>query len=356
MMKYFLALLLLCSCSASAPFPKNKKSYKIHTLAFYNVENLFDPFDDPEKMDELSPIMKMKPSQRASVYKKKLHNLAKVISDLGYEKTKNPPTLLGLCEIENAKVLEDLLQNSLLKTANYDFVNTESPDVRSIDVALLYRQDYFSVLDYKFYTLRLYNSEGQRIHTRDLLVVSGYLEDELIYILVNHFPSRRGGEKRSKPLRIRAARLNRRVIDSIFQIDEKAKIFTIGDFNDNPDDESIANDLVAGGAQKEKTNKQMLYNPYQKMFEKGHHTLVHWGEFYLFDQIIMSKSLAPPKKDFHSWQFYKANIFNPAYLITQKGRYKGYPYRSFSNSRFTGGFSDHYPVFVYLLKKEIPQN
>lgn len=342
-MNYFLVILFLSYLVFS-----QKNTYKIHAIAFYNVENLFDPFDDPEKMDEKSPIMKMPFSERAHVYQKKLQNIAKVIADLGAEKTKNPPTLLGLCEIENAKVLEDLLQNSLLKTANYDFINTQSPDVRSIDVALLYRKDYFSVLDYKSYTLRIYNSDGLRIYTRDLLVVSGYLEEELIYILVNHFPSRIGGKKRSKPFRIKAAILNRQVIDSIFEINKRAKIFTMGDFNDNPDDESIQNYLVLA-----KETNQQLYNPYKKMFEKGHHTLVYWGEFHLFDQIIMSKSIAPQKKKFNSWQFYKAHVFNPTYLTVKKNKYKGYPYRSFSNSRFTGGFSDHYPVFIYILKKAL---
>ena len=349
-MKYFITLLLF----AKVLFSQKQNVYKIHTLAFYNVENLFDAFDDPEKKDELSPMMAIKPQDRALIYQKKIHNIAQVLRDLGAEKTKSPPTLLGVCEIENAKVLQDLLQHPLLKNMDYDFVHRDSPDLRGIDVGFVYRKGYFSLLDHKSYTLRLYNDTGLRIHTRDVLVVSGYLEEELIHILINHFPSRRGGKKRSERHRIRAALLNRRIIDSIFSIDEHAKIFAMGDFNDNPDDKSIHDYLVRAADDDEDSEKQTLYNPYEKMFENGHHTLVHWGAFYLFDQIIMSRAVFPQKRDFNSWQFYRANIFNPSYLITPTGRYKGYPYRSFSAGGFTGGFSDHYHCFCVSLEKTKP--
>ena len=326
-----------------------QKRYKIHTIAFYNLENLFDPIDDPNTQDERSPIMAMRYGAE-EVYQKKLSNMARVIYDLGRKKSHNFPTLLGVCEVENSKVLRDLLQTAPIDKAHYDFVHSDSPDPRGIDVALLYRKAHFTVLNYKSYTLRLYDVAGFRLYTRDQLIVSGYLEGEKIHVLVNHYPSRRGGKKRSHPNRIKAAVLTRKIVDSLVAIDKQSKIFVMGDFNDNPSNQSVQKYLSAQSTFKGLKEKD-LYNPYAQMFEKGHHTLVHWGTFYLFDQILMSQSACPLKRDFTSWQFYQAGVFNPSYLITQKGQYKGYPYRSFSRDTFTGGFSDHYPVYIYLLKK-----
>jgi hypothetical protein len=324
-----------------------KKTYKIHTVAFYNLENLFDTINDPNKNDEASPMFEIK-NNRGEIYTQKLKNIAKVISEIGHKKTNTLPTLLGVAEVENRAVLEDLIQTNSLKKKNYGIIHYEAPDLRGIDVALLYKKSEFIPMSHLSYELKLWSDKGYRIYTRDQLVVSGYLENELIHIIVNHWPSRRGGEKRSRPLREKAAFLNKKICDSIYKKYPKSKIVLMGDLNDNPTNSSLKK-ILQTETNLKKVNDTILFNPYEILYEKGYGTLGYRDNIHLFDQIILNGNCI--STNYKSLSFYKANIFNPAYLTTQTGKYKGYPFRSFSYGTFTNGYSDHYPVYIYLIKR-----
>lgn len=325
-----------------------KQAYKIYTLAFYNLENLFDTIDHPDKLDEESPLLKIQ-YNRSKVYAQKLKNTAQVISEIGFKKTKKPPSLVGVAEVENSTVLEDLLQTPPLKEKNYGFIHFDSPDMRGIDVALLYHKTAFVPLFYKRYPLKLWNDIGISIHTRDVLLVSGYLDGELLHIMVNHWPSRRGGERKSRHLRERAAFLNKKISDSLFTDNPKANIVIMGDFNDNPTNSSFKQ-ILNTKQKKNETAANEFYNPYELLYKKGLGTLAYRDKMHLFDQILISGNLLSKNKTFDNLGFFKSHIFNPHYLTLSSGRYKGYPYRSFANGTFTHGYSDHYPVYISLLK------
>ena len=244
------------------------KKYKIHTISFYNVENLFDTINDVNKNDEASPIMEIQ-NGRAEIYQKKLINLSRVISEIGYGETKSLPTIVGLSEVENKKVIEDLIGTGKLKNGNYGISHFDSPDRRGIDVALIYRKDFFEVLNEKSHYLELYSfNSGDKYYTRDQLVIDGLLEGERMFFIVNHWPSRSGGEMRSRPSRNKAAELNVSIIDSIRSIHQNPKIMTMGDFNDDPKNESIKK-ILSAKKDKENVKDNELYNPYERMHSKG---------------------------------------------------------------------------------------
>nr|WP_317171462.1 endonuclease/exonuclease/phosphatase family protein [Tamlana sp. I1] len=316
-------------------------------MAFYNLENLFDTINDPNKFDEYSPIMEIK-TNRGEAYKQKLHNMARVLADIGADVTQNTPSLIGVCEIENEAVLQALVNDSLLGKNEYSFVHFDSPDVRGIDVALLYKKNIFKPLQSSSHELKIYDeTTSKRIYTRDQLLVSGKLENELIHIIVNHWPSRRGGEARSRPKRIAAAKLNKHLVDSLQAIDPYAKIIMMGDLNDNPNNGSIKSILKAE-KNKNKVGLKGIYNPFMNFYKNGLGTTAYRDSWSLFDQIMLTKPLLD--KDYSKLNFYKAGIYNNNYLIQQTGKYKGYPFRSWSNGGFSHGFSDHFPVYIYLIK------
>ena len=327
-----------------------EKKFKIHTIAFYNLENLFDTINDPLKFDEYSPIMGLK-TNRAEAYWQKTRNMARVISEIGKKDTQNTPVILGVCEVENRTVLEDLVNDSLLIEKDYGIIHHDSPDARGIDVGLLYQKKLFTPTHTNTYELKIYDDQdGKRITTRDQLVVSGQLEDEMIHIIVNHWPSRRGGEARSRPKRVAAAKLNKRIVDSLHTEDSYAKIFIMGDMNDNPNNPSLK-DALKTKRKRKKVDFKGLYNPYENFYRDGLGTSAYRDNWSLFDQIIISKPLL--EKEYSSFRYYKAGIFNKNYLITSNGKYRGYPFRSWSNGGFSNGYSDHFPVYVYVIK-EIP--
>ena len=340
---YFLVLTLLISVNSFAQ--DNVRKFKIHTLAFYNLENLFDTINDVNKNDEASPIMEIK-FNRSGIYKQKITNMAKVISEIGYEVTKRPPSIIGICEVENRKVVEDLISNEKLENHNYGIVHYESPDDRGIDVGLIFNKDVFEVKNSNSHDVFITgNNSNRRRNTRDQLVVTGLLDGDLIHIIVNHWPSRGADETK----RIAAAEVNNLIIDSLRNIYNNAKIITMGDFNDDPFDKSIKKVL---GAKKEikDVGKNDFYNPLEKILvEKGIGTNAYRDKWQLFDQIILSREFL--KKDYQDYQLYKAGVFNKSFLINKKGKFKGYPYRSFSYGTFTGGYSDHLPPYIYLLKE-----
>jgi hypothetical protein len=328
---------------------QESRAYKIHTIAFYNLENLFDYEDDPMTFDN-DRTPEGKDHWTEEIYWKKVHNMAVVISEIGKDVTGVPPSIIGVCEIENRRVLEDLLNSEPLREHGYGTVHFDSPDRRGIDVALLYKKRVFTPSNYSPAELLLYDEleRTKRIYTRDQLIVSGYLEGEPIHIIVNHWPSRSGGEARSRTKRIKAARLNKRLMDSLWSLDPYAKIINMGDFNDDPVDVSVKRILKTMSI-KDSTERKTLYNPMEAMFRKGLGTLAYSDSWNLFDQIMLSSELL--KKDYSSYRYYSAGIYNANKLIGDEGRYKGYPFRSFTNSGFTGGYSDHFPVYIYLIKE-----
>ena len=347
MRNYILGLLLaIISLNTIA---QEKRNFKIHTIAFYNVENLFDTINDINKNDEASPIMEIK-FNRSEIYKKKVKNMASVIADIGSDLVNKSPSIVGLSEVENRNVIEDLLNNKHLLNKNYDIVHYDSPDERGIDVGLIYNKDVFKVNSTKSHELIIYdNKSSKRNYTRDQLVVSGLLDNELIHLIVNHWPSRSGGEERSRAGRMAAAELNKKIIDSLQNKYKNAKIITMGDFNDDPHDDSMKKILNAKKYIEDvKTNG--IYNPMEVILsDQGIGSNAYRDVWQLFDQILVTEPFLNKKYD--SYQFYKAGIFNKSYLINKAGRYKGYPFRSFSWGSFTDGYSDHLPSYIYLIKE-----
>ena len=327
---------------------QEKKVYKIHTVAFYNLENLFDTINDLTKFDEASPMMEIK-TKRHEIYKKKVSNMARVISEIGLDLTNNSPAIAGVSEVENRDVLDDLVNDSLLIRKDYGIIHYSSPDARGIDVALLYQKELFTPISSSSHEVNIYDDDSQkRIYTRDQLLVSGNLDGEYMHIIVNHWPSRSGGEARSKYKRIAAAKLTKHLIDSLQAIDPYSKVIIMGDFNDNPKNTSIKT-VLKTEKNKSRVGFKGIYNPYERILKKGIGTTAYRDNWSLFDQIFLTKPFLV--NDYNSFQFYKAGIFNKQYLITKTGVYKGYPYRSWGYGGFTNGYSDHFPVYIYLVKK-----
>jgi predicted extracellular nuclease len=324
---------------------ENKRNFKIHTVAFYNLENLFDTINDENKNDEASPIMEIR-FNRGKIYREKVSNMANVISQIGFDVTKRPPSILGICEVENRMVVEDLISDEKLRKYNYGIVHYESPDDRGIDVGLIYNKDVFKVKNSNSHDVFITgNNSSKRRNTRDQLVVSGYLDGELMHFIVNHWPSRGADETK----RIAAAEVNNFIIDSLRSKYENPKIITMGDFNDDPFDKSIKKIL---GAKKNinDVKKNDMYNPFETILvDEGVGSNAYRDKWQLFDQIILSKPFL--NKNYKDYQLYKAGVFNKSFLINKKGKFKGYPFRSFSYGTFTGGYSDHLPPYIYLLKE-----
>ena len=324
-------------------------TFDIRTIAFYNVENLFDTINNPKKFDD-DRTPNGKDKYTSNIYWDKIDKLSRVLSEIGFEKAGSSPAIIGVCEIENLAVLKDLVSSEKLKNKQYGIVHYDSPDERGIDVALLYQKKYFKPLSHKVHELLIFKENGSRDYTRDQLVVTGLLGDDLIHIIVNHWPSRSGGEPKSRPFRLAAAKLNKKIIDSLQLVHHKAKIITMGDFNDDPDNQSIEKVL---NARKKKATVDMslgLYNPMADMHRRGLNTLAYRDKLNLFDQIILSQPLL--EKTHGSFRFYKAGIYNKKYLITDKGPYKNYPFRSYYYNKYQGGYSDHFPVYIYLIKEK----
>ncbi len=339
-------LLLLLIYLPTIGLSQYKNTVKIRTIAFYNVENLFDTENDSLTFDDdRTPEGKDHWTQER--YEQKVENISEVISHIGLIVSKTSPDIIGLCEIENKKVLEDLVSHPNLQKMNYGIVHFDSPDERGIDVAFIYKKAVFFPTSFQSRRLLLQNIDGERDYTRDQLVVGGLLDDEQIYCIVNHWPSRSGGAARSKPNRLAAAKLNKSIIDSILRIDHTAKIISMGDLNDDPIDDSLRKILKTKGNKKD-LEENDLFNPMEKLFKKGVGSLAYRDEWNLFDQFYFTANLL--EKEGGSYRFWKVNVFTAPYLFAKKGKYKGYPFRTYSGGNYTGGYSDHLPVYLYLIK------
>ncbi|WP_445748686.1 endonuclease/exonuclease/phosphatase family protein [Polaribacter sp.] len=339
---FFMAISILSS-------QEKGKQYNIRTIAFYNLENLYDTINDETINDEASPMMELK-SNKSKVYWQKINNMASVIAQIGAEKANTGPSIIGVSEIENLSVLEDLVKSEHLIKMDYGIIHYDSPDKRGIDVALLYQKRYFKPVFHQSFDPNIYR-DGYKVYTRDQLLVSGYLDDELIHVIVNHWPSRSGGEAKSRPSREKAAYQNTKIIEQVREKDPNAKILIMGDFNDDPTNSSFKNVLKTQGNKEDVTEKD-IFNPYEEMHKKGLNTLGYRDNINLFDMVLISEPLLNKgENDFSTYKMFKAMIFNQRFLTGRTGQYKGYPFRSFADGGFTGGYSDHYPVYIYLIKE-----
>ncbi len=335
----------------SASFVHGQTLYKIRTVAFYNVENLFDIENDSLTFDD-DRTPKGKDQWTQARYEQKLSNISMVLSQIGRMATGSSPDVIGICEVENLQVIEDLVHHPNLAQKDYGIIHYDSPDERGIDVALLYKKGVFLPVSWASHRLLLFDEPGIRNYTRDQLVVSGLLDNEEIYFIVNHWPSRSGGEARSRPNRMAAAELNKRIIDSIQRRNATAKIISMGDLNDDPTNDSLKK-VLQTKRKKEGLEEGDLFNPMEQLFRKGIGSLAYRDQWNLFDQIFLTSSLIKPKEG--TYKFWKAAVYDAPYLITKKGRYKGYPFRTYAGGSYTGGYSDHFPVYLYLIKKAVPK-
>lgn len=346
---YFKSVLILIAFVFS--FTSNKafaqeKQYKVACIGFYNLENLYDTLNDPNKNDEeFTPEGSNKWSGKR--YNQKLINLSEVISQIGNEYVKGGPAIMGFSEVENIHVVEDLINTPLLKPLNYGIVHFDSPDRRGVDVALIYKKSLFTVTNSVAVPL---HTADTSFRTRDELVVSGLLDGEKLHIIVNHWPSRSGGEKRSAPKRIAAAELCRSIVDSLTKEDPNAKIVIMGDLNDDPTNKSVSEFLKAKGEKELVTATGDLYNPMYKLFKKdGIGSLAYRDKWNLFDQIIVSYPLLGDASK--SYKFFKAHVFNKPFLGQKEGAFRGYPWRTYAGGVYLGGYSDHFPTYIFLVKE-----
>jgi hypothetical protein len=330
---------IYCICCLNLSAQKN---LAVYSVAFYNLENLFDTEDDPLIDDfEFTPKGPMQWTEEK--YRKKLDNMASVISKLGREHCPGGPAAIGVSEIENRKVLEDLINTGSLAGMGLDIIHYDSPDLRGVDVALLYNPKLFKVTSSKAYPYILPGDTAFK--TRDVLLASGTLAGESFHILVNHWPSRRGDK--SSELREFAAAINKHIADSIYRSDANARIVIMGDLNDDPINRSCRYVLNAKKKQDE-VKPGGLFNTMWGFYDKGIGSLSYKGQWNLFDQIIISESFLG--KDYSSLKYWKSEIFNRDFLIEKEGKYKGSAIRTFSDGKFINGYSDHFPVLIYMVK------
>lgn len=343
-----LAVLLLGSTVSQAQTPK--KHFAIYAVAFYNLENLFDTINDPATNDE-----EFTPSGSyrwgGLKYRNKLNNLAFAISNFATDNTspfklKNGPAVIGVSEVENQQVLEDLIHTGKLAQRNYGIVHYDSPDARGIDVGLIYDKDQFTVESSS--SARLHSQEFPNLLTRDQLVVSGRLAGERVHFIVNHWPSRLGGEKQSSPKREAAAALTKHLADSLLAADPDSKVIIMGDLNDDPTNNSCK--VVLGAKKKQQEVKPGgFFNTMWEMYDRGIGTLAYNGAWNLFDQIIISANLVG--KDRSTLKYVRSEVFNRDFLKQKEGKYKGYPLRTHAAGAYLNGYSDHFPTLIYLAKE-----
>lgn len=347
------ALSLLCCLfymviSAHGQSSAGAQTYRVVIAGFYNLENLFDTIDTEGVLDEeFSPSGPK--NYNGKLYFDKLGKLATVISQQGTDMSPDGPAILGVSEIENRSVLVDLAAHPLLRKRNYQIVHYDSKDARGVDVAMLYNPKYFTVDTSSSLYVELPGGSKDARYTRDILYVRGRVDGETIHIYVNHWPSRSGGEERSAPARNAAAAVCRRHIDQVvFKQDPKAKILVMGDLNDDPINESIVDIMRATGKQSE-VGKSDLFNPWYELHRKGFGTLAYQDAWGLFDQILISKPWLDRNQS--GYFFHRAHIFSRDYMIEHIGKYKGYPMRTWDGNIYRGGYSDHFPTHVVLLRR-----
>lgn len=306
----------------------------------YNVENYFDCVDDSLTRDEEYLPGKMR-GWNYNRYVQKQTNIARVIVAVGGW---TPPAIVGLCEVESRKAIIELTRYSPLSNLKYAYVHYESPDLRGVDVALLYQPDVFRLIVSRPVSITFEN--GSKSTTRDILYVCGQVPSgDTLHVFVCHFPSRLGGEMESANKRQQTAAVLRQQVDEVFSKDNDANIIIMGDFNDYPDNESL--DQVLNAVFPEKpflaTN---LYNLMYPLHKAGKGTHKHGGDWGVLDQIIVSGSLLNESSELYTTTD-AAEIFDADFLSEEDRKFLGkQPFRTYNGMKYNGGFSDHYPVYV----------
>ena len=351
----FAALMLFCT-GADA-----QKGSQNHVIGFYNLENLFDTYNDPAKNDE--EFLPEGKNQWTEVkYQKKLQNMAKVIKSMK-EENGVWHALLGVSEIENRLVLEDLVMEPQIAEANYQIIHYDGPDRRGVDVALLYNPKVFTFIDSESIPFTFEGSsidwiqskeERDYFRTRDILMVHGTIDGEQFAVYVAHLPSRAGGKKGGNQLRDRGGEI---MYEHAMKMQEKypgIKIVCMGDMNDNPTDPSMAY-YLHGKENKADVTDTDFFSPFTSMLKAGFGSLAYQGVWSIYDLLLVNNALANAPvgtfaiRPLHKKGYY-GRIYNPAFLTNQKGQYKGTPFRTFSNGAFIGGYSDHYPTYIVITK------
>jgi len=340
-----LALFLCFILHANAQTLDKNKRYNVAVVGFWNVENLYDTINDQWKNDEDFTPDGVN-AWNGKRYREKLSHMSDVISQMGTDASPDGLAILGLCEIENKSVVEDLINTPKLKSRGYKIVHIEGPDIRGVDPSFIYNPNYFKVTKSVAYHVKYVTDTTHK--TRDELVVSGILNGEPVTVIVNHWPSRRGGESKSRPNRIEAAVTARHIIDSITKADPNAKVILMGDLNDDPTNRSVKKHLNTSGEVSEVQDGQ-LFNAMEKNYMDGNGTLAWNDSWNLFDQIILTKPFT--KGDYKDWQYYATRIFNKDFVKQEYGNFKGYPLRTYAGGTYTGGYSDHFAVYILLMRE-----
>jgi endonuclease/exonuclease/phosphatase family metal-dependent hydrolase len=344
MCRSLFALVLSGVLFTGAAHAQTDKQFVPGLVGFWNIENLYDTLDSPNTDDRefLPDAPKQWNTQR---YQRKVEKMGEVIAALGRDLDPRGVVLLGLAEVENRNVVEDLCRSAALKDRGYQVVHEDSPDRRGVDVALIHDPTRYAVYAHKSY--RLYMPDTA-FRTRDQLLVSGVMDGDTLHVIVAHWPSRRGGEKRSMPNRMAAGVLGRHIVDSLLAINRNARILYMGDLNDDPVNKSITIGLRATGDQA-LVQGGTFFNPMYAPFKKGIGSLAWRDSWNLFDQIIVSPALL--NGDGGRYRYYGARVFNEPYLRQDEGNFTGYPKRTFVGDTYQDGYSDHFPVYLVLVRE-----
>lgn len=332
-----LAALLLSTMAIA-----QKRGTLVAGIAFYNLENLFDTIpNNPENRDEeFTPNGSRQ--WNSQKYWSKIHNLAYAISEMTTKTTPVGPAIIGVSEIENRSVLEDLVKDPQISKWDLQVVHHDSPDARGVDVGCLYNPKYFHLENVTNHRLT-----SVSFRTRDQMCVVGSLMGQRIAVIVNHWPSRLGGQEKSSPNREAAAALSKQIADSLWRVDPNIGVIIMGDLNDDPQDKSVAKVLGAKRNAKDVTEHE-FYNPFWKKLDDGIGTLAYKSQWNLFDQIIISGNLTHAEDT--KWHFYRADVLNKEFLRDTEGSRQGYPLRTYSGGSFLNGYSDHFPTEIFLVR------
>jgi len=330
---------LLCALLFIAFIPLLSQADQF-TMVFYNVENLFDTINNQGK-DDLEFTPQSDKNWNSEKYNKKLDDIAGVLSSVI---PGNLPDIIGLAEVENRKVLEDLIKRKALIKGNYGIAHEDSPDTRGIDVALLYKKDRFRNLTHKVIPVTF--PFDPTLKTRDILQVSGTAPDgKLFHIFVNHWTSRLEGIRETEPKRMHSAVALRRNIDLLLTKDADSRIVVMGDFNDEPTNQSIMNILQSTNKRKNTTPGD-LYNLFYDIHNMDQGGSYFYGKTWMMpDQIIVSQNLLN-RKNTYSCTYDSGKVFFAEWLLTKNKEGVFVPLRTYGGNYYSGGVSDHLPVFV----------
>jgi len=328
--------------NSTATIMEETKEVKGKTIAFYNLENLFDIYDDPYTDDDwFTPESKTKWDD--TKYQRKLKHISDAISAI----QKDNPIIVGLVEVENETVLEDLVRETKLKASNYNIITESSPDERGIDVALLYNSEYFNYSFHDIIPIHFpFSIDRHGDKTRDILYVNGTLNQEEVHILVNHWPSRSEGQRKTEPKRLFVAEQLRAKVESILGKDPNAKILVMGDFNDYPDDKSITKVLRA--SDKKSINNDELYNLAAQLHKNGKGSYMYKGNWGMIDQMMISKSFLHPKSGI-GIRKNTVEILDDKFLMFKHPKFRTWqPNKTYSGPKYHGGYSDHLAIYITL--------